>query len=163
MQRDRLLPSLLDRLTDDQPQTATEYTEFKVMSLRQLRQAVLRDLAWLLNSTSLDSMQDLSGYTAVSNSVINFGVPVLAGMAASGIQLRGLQQRLREVILNFEPRIIPATLQVRSVDPESSLGHNVLSFNINAQLWAQPAPIELLFQTHVNLESGQTELNEAPR
>ena len=45
-----LQPSLLDRLTDDAPDTAVEAASQATMNLRQLRKAVMRDLAWLLNT-----------------------------------------------------------------------------------------------------------------
>ena len=42
---ERLQPSLLDRLTDDHPEVAHESRERRVMSMRQLRAAVLRGSA----------------------------------------------------------------------------------------------------------------------
>ena len=47
--QERLQPSLLDRLTDDEPGSRSEGRDKRVMSMRQLRAAVLRDLEWLLN------------------------------------------------------------------------------------------------------------------
>lgn len=161
--RDRLLPSLLDRLTDDAPGINSESRDFKVLSLRQLRQNVLRDLAWLMNATCLEAVQDLGDRKLVRDSVINYGLPSLAGVCASGIDVRGLQQKIREAIIAFEPRILPGTLLVQGLAKLDSISHNVLSFKIQAQLWAQPAPIELLMQTDIDLESGQTRLVESPR
>ena len=46
----------------------------------------------------------------------------------------------------------------RCVDP---LGHhNSLSFEINARLWAQPYPLELLLKTDLDLETGLVELKD---
>ena len=53
--QDRLQPALLDRLTDDEPDKKQEPREQRVMSKRRLRQAVLRDLAWLFNATRLEA------------------------------------------------------------------------------------------------------------
>jgi hypothetical protein len=47
--RDRLQPALLDRLTDDAPQSRVEAEDTRVMSKTQLRQAVLR--TWVGCST----------------------------------------------------------------------------------------------------------------
>ena len=58
--QERLQPALLDRLTDDQPDTQQEPRERRVLSKAKLRQAVLRDLAWLFNATQLGADQDLS-------------------------------------------------------------------------------------------------------
>lgn len=162
--RDRLLPSLLDRLTDNDPANQVEAREFKVLSLRQLRQNVLRDLGWLMNTTSLDATEDLAAWPAIKRSVLNFGVPALAGNSASGVDARALQQKIRDAILAYEPRLLPNTVKVQAViDVSAGARHNVLSFHIQAQLWAQPAPVELLLRTDVDLESGQATVEEMAR
>lgn len=162
-QRDRLLPSLLDRLTDDAPESKTESRDFKVLSLRQLRQNVLRDLSWLMNATALETVSEIGDRPLLRDSVLNYGMPSLSGVCASGINLRSLQQKIREAIIAFEPRILPDSLSVQGITKDGVAAHNVLSFRIQAQLWAQPAPIELLMQTDIDLESGQTRMVEAPR
>ena len=48
--KERLQPSLLDRLTDDAPAEKVESREQRVLSLTKLRQSVNRDLGWLLNT-----------------------------------------------------------------------------------------------------------------
>src|SRR4051812_16975603 len=70
---ERLQPALLDRLTDDEPGKKVEPREARVFSKRRLRQAVLRDLAWLFNATRLESTEDLSRTPLVRGSVVNFG------------------------------------------------------------------------------------------
>jgi type VI secretion system protein ImpF len=104
--RDRLQPSLLDRLTDFEPDTQQEARERRVLSMRALRQSVQRDLGWLLNANGLASVQDLSGYPYVSNSVINFGLPDIAGKTASGIDPLQLERLVRDAIWAFEPRLL---------------------------------------------------------
>ena len=59
LQSERLQPSLLDRLTDEEPLANNESREQRVLSSRQLRLSVLRDLRWLLNTTGIDNMVDL--------------------------------------------------------------------------------------------------------
>jgi type VI secretion system protein ImpF len=41
--------------------------------------------------------------------------------------------------------------------------HNQISFRITGQIWAQPVPIELLMQTHMDLETGRVEVKELTR
>jgi type VI secretion system protein ImpF len=69
--RERLQPSLLDRLTDDEPERGIEARERRVMSLRMLRDSVLRDLGWLLNTTNLLSVTDHPKLPHVAASVLN--------------------------------------------------------------------------------------------
>ena len=77
--QERLFPSLLDRLTDDDPAHQTESRDRRVFSLSRLRAAVLRDLAWLLNTTHLAATEDLENHPLVGESVINYGIPDLTG------------------------------------------------------------------------------------
>jgi type VI secretion system protein ImpF len=48
--QERLQPSLLDRLTDEEPDQLQESREKRVLSMSRLRDFVLRDLAWLFNA-----------------------------------------------------------------------------------------------------------------
>src|ERR1700722_20338983 len=59
--RERLQPSLLDRLTDESPESAAESRDRRVLSLQRLREVVRRDLSWLLNCVHMEASQDLSG------------------------------------------------------------------------------------------------------
>src|SRR3546814_4276554 len=73
-QRERLQPSLLDRLRDDDPRNPKDAIGQQSQSARGLRESLLRDLGWLLNSRNLASVQDLSAYPEVARSVVNFGL-----------------------------------------------------------------------------------------
>ena len=44
-------------------------------------------------------------------SVVNFGLPALSGQTASSLDVTDLTRAIREAILDFEPRILPATLR----------------------------------------------------
>jgi hypothetical protein len=55
---EQLQPALLDRLTDEEPDKKLEPRRERVMSKRRMRDAVLRDLAWLFNTTRLDPDMD---------------------------------------------------------------------------------------------------------
>jgi type VI secretion system protein ImpF len=157
--QERLQPALLDRLTDDEPDLQHEPVERRVMTKSRLRQAVLRDLAWLFNSTRLEGTLDLSGLAEVRRSVINFGLPALAGRAASSMDVAALERAVHQAIVDFEPRILANTLQVRAVlEPRSLDHHNVIGVEIHSELWAQPVPLELLVRTEFDLETGKVQI-----
>jgi type VI secretion system protein ImpF len=161
---DRLQPSLLDRLTDDEPDKRTEPPERRVLTLSRLRECTLRDLNWLFNATQLATAQALEAYPHVAGSVVNYGLPAFSGTTASGIDIRAMETALRQAILDFEPRLLAHSVRVRARMIESEENtHNRLSFDIECQLWAQPAPIALLLHTDVDLESGQTTVSEGGR
>lgn len=161
MTQDRLQPALLDRLTHDPNAPTGDADERRVMSKQQLRQAVLRDLAWLLNA-----VQPLSRvaerYPRVAQSVLNFGLPPLSGQLASRIDVSLLERTIRNAIVQFEPRVLADTLEVRALETDSVLdAHNIIEFEIRGFLWAQPVPLELLLRTQLDLEAGQVRLHDA--
>ena len=129
------------------------------MSKSRMRQAVLRDLAWLFNAIRLETKVDLTGLPFVRRSVINFGLPSLAGRLASSIEVTDLERAVRQAILDFEPRILPDTLRVTALVDLSELDHhNVIGIEIHGQLWAQPVPLELLIRTEIDLETGKVQI-----
>jgi type VI secretion system protein ImpF len=163
---ERLQPALLDRLTDDEPDKNVESREARVFSKRRLRDAVLRDLAWLFNATQLEAVDDLTHMPLVRRSVLNFGLPALSGQSASSLDIGDLAKAIREAIITFEPRILASTLEIKTLIESGQLDHhNVIGVEIRAHLWAQPVPLEFLVRTEFDLETGNvhvTDLN-SPR
>jgi type VI secretion system protein ImpF len=158
--KERLQPSLLDRLTDDQPDERQESREKRVLSPDRLRASVLRDLTWLFNTTNLSALEDLSAYPECAKSVLNYGLPDLAGRTLSSIDVPKLEQLLRQAIAQFEPRLIPRSLRIRLVVDSSEMSHNSMSFSIEAELWSQPMPMQLYLRTEIDLEDGDVRVAE---
>jgi type VI secretion system protein ImpF len=157
---EQLQPALLDRLTDEEPDKKLEPRGERVISKRRMREAVLRDLAWLFNTTRLDPDMDPVTLAHARRSVINFGLPALSGQTASTIELTYLERAVRQAILDFEPRILPVSLRVRAIEAGRFEQHNVIGVEISGQLWAEPVPIELLVRTEIDLETGQVEVTD---
>lgn len=156
---DRLQPALLDRLADDEPGQTKETMDHAVVSKQRLKRTVLRDLAWLLNTTSYDVHGELDEYPEVRKSVINFGIPVLSGKNFSDIEWQDIESAIHNAILAFEPRILPDTLSVRASTTQDGLNHhNKLQFEIRGELWSMPFPIELFVRTEWDLETRQISL-----
>ena len=156
--QEQLQPALLDRLTDEEPDKKLEPRQMRVMSKRRMREAVLRDLAWLFNTTRLDPDMDPAKFPYARRSVINFGLPALAGQTSSTLEVSDLERAVRQAILDFEPRILPASLRVRALEFQTLDSHNVIGVEISGQLWSQPIPIDLLVRTEIDLETGQVEV-----
>lgn len=158
--RDRLQPALLDRLTDDAPDQRVETEDRRVMSKAQLRQAVLRDLAWLFNAVQ-PLGKKAEEYPLLAGSVLNLGLPPLAGELASKVDVAWVERAIRDAIVRFEPRILPGSLQVNALQASNVLDtHNVIEFEIRGQLWAQPIPLEILLRTQLDLEAGQVQVHD---
>jgi type VI secretion system protein ImpF len=159
--KDRLQPALLDRLTDHDPLSKVEADDSRAMSKSQIREAVLRDLAWLLNAVQ-PLGKTAAAYPQVLDSVLNFGLPAMSGQLASRVDVSLLERTIKNAILRFEPRVMEDSLHVVALESESVLDtHNVIEFEIRGFMWAQPVPLELLLRTQVDLEAGQVEVREA--
>lgn len=154
--KERLQPSLLDRLTDDESDAVQESRDKRVLSMRGLRKAVLRDLGWLFNTTGLGMLQDISDYPLASQSVINFGLPDLTGRTASGLDLGEVERRLRQAIWDFEPRILRDTVRIKAIASDGASGTpNHITFEVHGELWGQPLPERLYLKTELDLEIGE--------
>ncbi len=159
-QQERLQPSLLDRLTDDEPSTGQESRDKRVLSMRRLRESVLRDLAWLLNASRLEALQDLSNHAFAARSVINYGMPDVTGLTASGMDVALIERAVRDAIWDFEPRILKNTVKVTARTSADEMTHNALTFDIEGELWAQPVPLRIYLKTELDLEVGAVTVAE---
>jgi type VI secretion system protein ImpF len=156
---EKLQPCLLDRLTDDEPQEAEEGRSQRVISHQRYRRGVLRDLEWLFNTNAFLQLPgndeiDLRDYPEAWRSVLNYGVRQLTGLAAPDMQR--LQDDLAEALEVFEPRVSARTLSVHA-----SMERNIVSFEIDGDLWANPLPEQLHVKTTVDLETGLSVLGDA--
>jgi type VI secretion system protein ImpF len=161
--QERLQPSLLDRLTDEEPDKRQEPREKRILSPAKLRESVRRDLTWLFNTVNLAATVDLEDYPHVQRSTLNFGLPDLAGRTASSIDKAALERLLRKVIWDFEPRLNPKNrnaVRVRLVVDHEQMTHNAMCFTIEAELWAQPLPLRLFLKTELDLENGEVKVSE---
>ncbi len=154
---ERLQPSLLDRLTDNEPSEKTERRDDRVIDLRQLRDIIQRDLAWLLNTSDNAAMIDPERYPHAARSVLNYGIQEVAGDYSTAERASLIRRSIADSIRNFEPRIHPG-----SVDVQLRLGQEqrqtVVVFDIRADMWAQPMPMELYLRSEVDVTTGELQL-----
>ena len=159
--QERLQPSLLDRLVDHAPGERRESDDKRTLTKQALRQAVLRDLSWLFNATGFGLAMDDKRYPHAARSVLNYGLPMLSGQFTSSVQRVSMEQALKNAILQFEPRILPRTLEVELVMEGPALeSHNTIGLQIRGMLWAQPVPLEFLMRSRVDLEEGRIEIED---
>jgi type VI secretion system protein ImpF len=157
---ERLQPSLLDRLTDDEPEQLQESRDRRILSSQRLRDSVRRDLNWLFNATNLSSLQALDAHPEVERSTVNYGLPDFAGRIASSLERAPLERLLRRAILEYEPRLIRSSIRVKLMIDADTLDHNAMNFSIQAELWAQPLPLRLFLRTDLDLETGEAVVSE---
>jgi type VI secretion system protein ImpF len=166
--RDRLQPSLLDRLLDNEPEHRKEGLDARVLTRQQLRAAVLRDLSWLFNATRPEPeaqsvrKEELALWKSVEHarrSVLNYGMPAFSGVTLASMDKAVIEQNVAEVIRNFEPRIDPDTLTVE-VKFDAFNHHNSMQLVMRGQMWSQPVPLELLLAADIDMETGSALVRE---
>jgi type VI secretion system lysozyme-like protein len=136
-----------------------ESAERRYVNMRRLREHVCRDLAVLLNSTNLEASVDLGALPYVQRSVVNYGIPSLAGQSVSSMNLQKTARAIEDAIRTFEPRLVKVRV---TPDTDREVGdEHEISFRIDAELWGQPAPQQLVLRTHINTESGDVRVSDS--
>ena len=138
--------------------TQLESADRRAMSMRRLREAVLRDLGWLLNACGIDDVVDLESYPEVRRSVINFGLRSQAGRNISSLDPEAVARRIRDAIAFFEPRL--SQIRVVPEAREDVTGVMTLSFLVEAELWGQPVAQHLSLRTSIDIETGDVVVGE---
>lgn len=150
-----LQPVLLERLTDDRVDQRREPDGAFLLTRTMLRESVLRDLRWLLNTTHMETTDDLAAFGQVRQSVLNYGIGALAGQLIAELEWSDIESSIREAIVQFEPRILADSLRVRCLADNLNQGHhNILSLELSGELWCIPYPLEFIFRSEIDLECG---------
>jgi type VI secretion system protein ImpF len=141
-----LMPSLLDRLLDDEPSNSQEAPKARHQVLRELKQSVRRDLENLLN-TRWRCMVWPPNLDEVDLSLINYGIPDFTGinMAAPSERER-LRQIIERIVKKFEPRF--KSIKVKLLE-NSDKADRTLRFRIDALLHAEPSPEPVSFDSQL--------------
>ncbi|MGH8181327.1 MAG: type VI secretion system baseplate subunit TssE [Steroidobacteraceae bacterium] len=145
--------------TRNVPNSMIESNQQRVVSMRRLRECVLRDVASLLNALNFETHVDLQRYPHVQRSVLNYGMRSLAGLAAAAVDPVKTAAGIEEAIRRYEPRlrrvhVVPETRE----GPQE--GHQ-LAFRIDAELWGQPTPQQLVLRTRIETDSGNVTVSDA--
>lgn len=141
----RTAPSVLTRLIDDAPEESQDRTADRHQSIRELKQAVRKDLEALLN-TRQETLDELpAGYEALDGSLLTYGLPDFTCFDLASQQDRGRVARsLEQAITIFEPRL--DRIRVRLEEQRASRG---LHFRIEAVLRVEPSPEPVRFDAEL--------------
>ena len=157
--RQPLLPTLFDRLQDDNPFQPSAPPSAYAHTADTLRQSIRRDLSFLLNTLNADGLIDPATHPHAASSCLNFGIPPLAGQHVQEGQWQHVEILIREVVKRFEPRLDEGSLTVTPLPSrEQSTGQgggHLLRFEIRAQINAKPYPLAFLVQSAVDLETSR--------
>lgn len=157
---ERLQPALLDRLTDSDPERKVETRDQRIMSIDRLRGSVRRDLGFLLSTAHLEALVDLSEAAEVRRSVLNYGIPNIAGTDLAGVEAADIERAVRDAILQFEPRLLAKTLEVSLEIEPGDMHRNAMVFRIQADLRIDKEIQPVLWKSELDLDTGNVDVRE---
>lgn len=142
--------SVLDRLIDYDPNLSQDAPKSQSASLVELKQAVRRDLEWLLNTRCHLDNED-GGLEEAPKSVAFYGLPDFTSVSAKSAGERDRMIRsIEAAVAIFEPRFSGTKV---TLEPISNVDRT-LKFKIEATLEIEPTPEPVVFDTVLQLGSG---------
>jgi type VI secretion system protein ImpF len=150
-------PSVLDRLIDLEPKSSAEAPNSNYGSLGDVKNAVRRDLEWLLNTRRMVS--GLAGdLQELKKSIVNYGIPDITGVDIENKMVgKTLRHEIEEAIRTFEPRFLDVSV---TMEPVSATDRQI-RLRIEAKLDVDPVPEPMVFDTVLQLGSSTVALNES--
>jgi type VI secretion system protein ImpF len=147
-----IVPSLLDRLLDDDPQVTKEPVTSRRQDLRAFEKAVGRDLEALLNSRQ-ETLNELpSEFVEVNRSLMVYGLPDLTSLSLLSQDDRNrIRRAVEDAITAFEPRLLRVRVNLEA-PRERDRG---LHFRIDALLRVDPSPEPVTFDAVLQLNTQQ--------
>lgn len=151
-----LLPSVLDRLVDDDPSHSIEQERPRTQMLRELKQSVRRDIENLLNTrVCLYPIPNPfpEHWRNLEKSLVNYGIPDFGGLSMGAKSEReSLRKRIENAIRHFETRF--KHVQVSLVDDRGDNRDRTVRFRIDGLLHAEPTPEPVVFDSQLQPTSG---------
>jgi type VI secretion system protein ImpF len=127
------------------------------ISESELRKLVNSDLLALLNTTNLDSAEDLSDAPEVRKSILNFGFPDLASHSIDERSMSDISHEIETTLATFEPRLTKSSIKARRDDSIAAAELRV-RFRVSAELRVQPVSVPVEFTAEVELDSGKVRI-----
>jgi type VI secretion system protein ImpF len=161
-----LKPSVLDKLIahlgrvkgdgsrDTAPCTIAEIDRF---GERELRQVVIRDVAWIINDIAFGAAVPLDDYPEIATSVLNQGVADMTSLRLARASLQRRAADLAQTLKAFEPRLVASSLSV-AFDTDDVQNENKVRFTISSELKGAIDDRYIELKTAVALDSGDVEV-----
>jgi len=151
-------PSLLDRLTDQEPKNrSSEGRVGYLESVRQYKAGLQRDLSWLLNTRRIpvappEELEELA------RSLYTYGLPDLTSISRDSPEARSpLLRRVDDPMTTFEPRL--ANVRIVMAETDSEQRRRELRFHVEGTLLMDPTPEHVVFDTVLHFASGELEVS----
>lgn len=153
-----LIPSVLDRLIDYDPTVGREVARSRSQVLAEMKESLRRDLENLLN-TRWRCVGWPPHLTELNTSLVNYGIPDIAGVdLASAEEREKFRRTLEDIVARFEPRF----KSVKIVFPEQGQPiDRTLKFRIDGLMRVEPSPEPVAFDSAVEPATGNVTIRKA--
>lgn len=150
----KLQASILDRLIDLEPRVSTEPHDRASRHLAEIKQALRRDLEWLLN-TKRPPLAALNRPGPLAESTLGYGVPDISALSLANLHDRDrLRRMLQDAVARFEPRLTGVTVTL----VEGRRDERSLHFRIDGLLDVEPHPEVVSFDSAIHLHTKAIEV-----
>jgi type VI secretion system protein ImpF len=129
-----------------------------LVSHKDLKEELSDDLAALLNTVKMSSCEDLSPFSHVAKSILNYGLSDLTAISIDEIMVNDIGDGLKAVLVEYEPRLIANTIQVER-DETVDDGLLKIRFNVHAEMFATPVDVPVEFVADLELDSGNMRIS----
>lgn len=147
------IPTIIDRLIDDNPEQRMEPAQSRLEDLTELRQALLRDLDSLLN-TRQPAIS--TRYKLATDSVIAYGLPDFTHLSVKSPQDQALiRLATQNVITKFEPRLTQVQVSLET----DEINERAIRLRVTAQLLVEPVPLPVTFDALLEPLTGHYTLS----
>ena len=144
-------PSLLDRLSDDEPENKVRDPQPFLQTRREWEATLLAEVELLLNAKRA-AREVPEEYRYCADSLLEYGVPDCTGM---GVKSPAAQNELRAAIQTtlrrFEPRLISVSVTVEAPSDIEPL----LRFKVDALIRTESKPEPIRFETILQIDRSR--------
>jgi type VI secretion system protein ImpF len=124
---------------------------------RALQSEVADDMASLLSHVSFDSSINLTEFSYVQKSILNFGFPDIASRSIDELERADLDGEIGEILKIYEPRLIASTLRVAR-DASVDKSRLQIRYLVRSDLACRPLNIPVEFVADVDVTTGKIQL-----
>ncbi len=128
-------------------------------SMDRLQKFFMIDLGNLLGTVHLEAVEDLSSFTEVRKSILNYGVQDVTSLIIGDNTGEQIRAQLKQALLDHEPRLIPNSVVVRA---RGGVGgkNQCMAFEIEAVMAARPVDVPLEFVAEIDTGEGKVLMSE---
>lgn len=150
-----VVPSVLDRLLDDDPAAVRDAARSRRYDVRDLKRSLARDLEALLNTRCAAAPPP--AFPLAHRSLAGFGVPDLTGRGIAGTDDRdAVRAALAEAIDSHESRLAHVQVALEAPAP----GERHLRFRVDALLVVEPAREPVRFDALLQVTTGRYQVRD---